>query len=180
MECNRKPVVAVNQRGEAVAYYDSAMEASRMSGINVNNLYKAINHGTRCYRLRWLHEADYRTLWMEGRTDELRFSNREIHSDRTSRQWKGMDRKRKEERCRRISERKKELFRQGRISLEHAVKARSRPLICFNTGEEFPSVTAFARSMGLHTTNVSKAIRLGRRIKGLVVMYKDGNINKKK
>lgn len=177
---NLKPVVAINQKGEAIAYYESAMEASRINGIHVSNLYHAIGHGTRCYRLRWMHEKDYRDLWMDDRTDELRFSNKQLHAERTRKQWENMNEERKKERCRRISERKKEMYRKGIISRNIGSEARCRPLICYNTGEEYPSVAAFAKAVGAQATNVSKAIRKGKRVKGFVVMYKDGCINKKK
>ena len=177
---NLKPIVAINQKGEAIAYYESAMEASRINGINVNNIYYAVNHGTRCYRLRWMHEKDYRDLWMDGRTDEIRFSNKQIQSNGVRKQWANMSQEKKDERCRKISERKKEMFQQGVISSASAVAARSRPLICYNTGEEYPSVAAFARAINTQATYVSKAIRKGKRVKGMIVMYKDGCINRKK
>ena len=177
---NLKPVVAINQKGEAIAYYESAMEASRVNGIHVSNLYYAISNGTPCHRFRWMHEKNYRELWMNDRTDELRFSNKELHAERTRKQWENMSEERKKERCRRISERKKEMYQKGIISRNVGAEVRSRPLICYNTGEEYPSVAAFARAIGTQSTYVSKAIRRGKRVKGFVVMYKDGCINKKK
>ena len=163
------PVVAVNNNGGVAGYYSSIAEAARINGFSETAIHHAITSGGTSHRLKWMKEEDYRKVWQEGRTDELKYSYRQMKSDRIRKGWNGVSEKRRSERVANIRRSKQRLVREHPEVMDNAVKAHRQPVMCVSTGECFDSIKAFADKYGLNRISVTGAIRNGHRPGGFVV-----------
>lgn len=163
------PVVAVNNSGGVAGYYSSIAEAARINGFSESSIHHAITSGGTSYRLKWMKEEDYRSLWEEGRTDELKYSYRQMKSERARKGWSSTSGKDRSERIAKISRSRKKLVRERPEVMDKAVKAHRKPVMCVSTGECFDSIKAFADRYGLNRISVTVAIRNGHRTGGLIV-----------
>lgn len=163
------PVVAVNNSGGVAGYYSSIAEAARVNGFSESAIHHAIASGGTSYRLRWMKEDDYRSIWEEGRTDELKYSYRQMNSDRVRRSWSSASSSKRSERSANISISRKKLVSEHPEVMAEAIKAHKQPVMCVSTGECFDSIKAFADRYGLNRISVTVAIRNGHRTGGLIV-----------
>lgn len=163
------PVVAVNNSGCVAGYYSSIAEAARTNGFSESSIHHAITSGGISYRLKWMKEEDYRRMWEEGRTDELKYSCRRINSERARRSWSCASESRRAERAANISRSKQRLVREHPEVMDKTRKAHMQPVMCVSTGECFESIKAFADKYGLNRISVTVAIRNGHRTGGFVV-----------
>ena len=157
-----KAIVAINGKGEIVSGYDNVQEAARINHSHPNNIWLAIQKGTFHHKHKWMWEEDYRTLWFEGRTDELRHSFKEFRSRTVKKGRQSMSKDRKEQWKKNLSESKK---RRNEPMPEH-----KSPLLCVTTGEVFPSQVHLARILGVAASAVSHAVRTGYKVKGMAVV----------
>lgn len=164
------PVVAVSNSGGVAGYYESIAEAARINGFSESSIHHAITSGGTSYRLKWMREEDYRSLWEEGRTEELKYSYRQMESERIRKGWSSVSGKKRAERAANISRSRRKLVREHPEVMEKALKAHRQPVMCVSTGECFDSVKAFADAYGLNRISVSVALRKGHRTGGLTVM----------
>lgn len=163
------PVVAVNNSGGVAGYYSSIAEAARVNGFSESSIHHAIASGGTSYRLKWMKEEDYRKIWEEGRTDELKYSYKQMNSDRARRSWSSASSKKRSERIANISKSRKKLVSEHPEVMAEAIKAHKQPVMCVSTGECFDSIKAFADRYGLNRISVTVAIRNGHRTGGLIV-----------
>lgn len=163
------PVVAINNSGGVAGYYSSIAEAARVNGFSESPIHHAITSGGTSYRLKWMKEEDYRKIWEEGRTDELKFSYRQMKSERVRRGWSSASSKKRSERNANISKSRKKLVSDHPEVMAEAIKAHKQPVMCVSTGECFDSIKAFADRYGLNRISVTVAIRNGHRTGGLIV-----------
>ena len=163
----RKPVVAIDYKGDIIGAYDSILQAARINESNPDNIYKAIQKKTFHRKVRWMYEEEYRDYWMSGRTDELRNSYKQWKQEVAMKRRDAMTEETRKSRAQKVSAARKAYLKEHPESM---VK-RTRRVLCVTTGEKFDSVTDFARRYGMHISNVSHAIRSGHRAKGMVVKY---------
>lgn len=165
----RRPVVAINSKGEVIGSYDSIMEAARTNGSFPSNIDHALRFRTYHKKVLWMYEEEYRDYWMSGKTDELRNSYLKWKSETAYKRRDAMTDETKKSRARKISVARKAYLK------EHpgAMVTRTRPVLCVTTGEKFDSVAGFADRYGMHPSNVCKAIRSGFKAKGMIVKYLD-------
>lgn len=167
MQKKGKPVVAVNSKGEVVGAYRNVQEAARVNSSQQNNIYKAISQKTYHKKVMWMWEEEYRTYWMEGRTDELRHSYREWKRDMMLKHFRDKPQGELETWKKNISASRKEYVKTHPDSMP----CRRKKLLCVTTGEIYQSAVEFARKHDTVPSNVSHAARTGHRVKGMVVKF---------
>lgn len=167
MPAKRVPVVAVNSKGEIAGYYESILEAGKMNGISPCSIANAVRLKRFCRKLRWMREEDYRVYWMEGRTDELRGSYKEYITESKKRARRNMSEESVESWKRHISESYKDrIIRQPEL-----IERRMKPIKCLVTGERFESISAAAKVIQDNPSNICRAIKDRRKIKGFLFEY---------
>lgn len=164
-----QPIVAISQKGEILAYYDSIAEAARMNGFSGSSISNAISCGGTSYRVRWMKEAEYRNIWMEGKTGELKYSYKEMRSDRIRKGWRNSSSESRARRSANISKSKKKFVQEHPESMEKARKSHMQPVFCISTGEYFDSIKSFAEAYGLNRRTVTGNIWKGYRVHGMIV-----------
>lgn len=171
MSGRKRPIVSIDGQGEIVSYYESTSQAAKLLGMKVANLHRAVRKGTLCRGRMWMYEADYREYWMQGRTEELAYSEHEIRSQRAVRAWSRLSSEQKKERGRLISRAHHASLKVQQYDGKSGWTATSKPVMCVNTGKCFDSVRKCAASIGVSPAGISMALKVGRRIKGFVIKY---------
>ena len=164
-----QPIVAISQKGEILAYYESIAEAARMNGFSESSISNAISNGGTSYRVKWMKEADYRDVWMKGNTEELKYSYKEIKSERIRKGWRNSSPESRARRGANISKSKKRSVQEHPESMEKARRARMQPVFCVSTGAYFDSIKSFAEAYGLNRITTTGLIWKGYRVHGMIV-----------
>ena len=68
-----KSIVAVNTDGTMAGCFDSIKVAHEKYHLTRHLIVRSCRTGSLYRGLRWMFEDEYRTAWLEGRTDELRY-----------------------------------------------------------------------------------------------------------
>lgn len=171
MAGKEKPIVSIDGKGEIAGYFESTAQAARCLGMYVANLHRAVRKGRLCKGKKWMYESDYRDYWMEGRTNELAYSEHEIRSQRAARAWSRLTPDQKKERGKLISKAHRASAKVQNSDTTAAYKATSRAVMCVSTGERFESIAKCARGIGASPSGVARALKEGKRIKGFIVKY---------
>lgn len=165
------PVVAVNEKGEAVGYYESVSEAAQINGIYRRLVTESLRTGKPYKGFKWIREEEYRKLWFEGRTLELSFSCEKMRSEVAFKRWRNLTQQQRESRRKNLSEARKKLQQQRPEVMEPTRDAHRQPALCINTGECFRSVVELANAYGLNPSSVRACVSRGHKNKGYVIKY---------
>lgn len=163
-----KPIVAVGRNGEVLSYYESIAEAARMNGFSESAISYAISRGGTSHHIKWMKESDYREMWMNGRTDELSYSYRQMNSDRVRKGWQNASKEKRASRMANISMARKKLVKEHPEVMSATIKSHLQPILCISTGECFESIKAFAEKYGLNRVSATCNIQKGYKVRGLV------------
>lgn len=163
------PVVALKNNGDVAGYYTSIAEAARINGFSETGIHHAITSGGTSHRLKWMRESDYRKIWEERRTDELKYSYKQIKSDRARRSWSNASAEKRARRASNISKSRRKLVKERPEVMLEAIKAHRQPVLCVSTGECFESIKSFSDTYGLNRVSTTGAIRNGHRPGGMIV-----------
>lgn len=140
-----------------------------MNGFSESSISNAISCGGTSYRVRWMKEADYRDIWMNGKTDDLKYSYKGMKSDRIRKGWRNLSPEHRERRKANISKSRKKFVAEHPESMENTRKAHLQPVFCISTGEYFDSIKSFAEAYGLNIRTVTGNIWKGYRVHGMIV-----------
>ena len=146
-----RAVVSINPKGEIHGAFESISQAAKLYGSNIQSVWKALNYGTYFRKLRWMYEADYRELWMQGRTHELVYNRKQEFSEKVKEGIGNMTPEQKAEHNRNKSEARKKYLNEHPDAFDRfAHHQKCRAVRCETTGEEFESIKACAEHYGLN------------------------------
>lgn len=74
MPQHKKLIVAVNSDGTMAGYFESMYDLCRIYHLTNHHVAVSCNTGKLYRGMRWMWDADYKRLWLEGRTHELRYT----------------------------------------------------------------------------------------------------------
>lgn len=165
----KKGVVAIGRDGEILSYYESIAEAARMNGFSESAISHAVSSGGLSHRIRWMDEQSYRDIWMKGKTDTLKYSYKQINSERVRKGWMSVSAEKRNGRKANIRKSKKKLMSERPEVMEAAIRSHFQPVLCISTGECFESIKAFADAYGFRRDSATSSIRNGYKVHGLIV-----------
>ena len=161
----------MDEHGEIIGYFESSTQAAKCHGVFLSNLHRALRKGSLYRGRKWMYEEEYRDYWMQRRTKELSYTEHEIRSRRAAKSWSKLTPEQRKERGRLISKGLRASAKVQQFDAKAAWTATSRPVMCVNTGERYPSIAKCARSIGASPAGVAQALKVGRKIKGFIITY---------
>lgn len=165
----KKPIVAVNEKGEAASYYESVSQAAMVNGVFRRGITESLKTGAPYKGFKWMLESAYRELWFKGKTASLAFSCSRMRSDIALRRWRNMSDEKKKERSVKLSKARKKLISQRPEVMEPSRRVHRQPVLCVNTGECFPSIADLAKAYGLNPSSARTASYRGMKVKGYII-----------
>lgn len=171
---NRRPVVALNTKGEVAGYFQSLKKAAECAGCTYHTLWDAIRNERICRKFRWMYESDYRKVWMEGNTDQLQFNAAERRGIAVKAGIHAMDAQKKERWKKAIADYQRSTYASGGNEHLRQMQMNCRKSVTvIETGDVFPSITEFCKVYNVSPANAVSVLK-GRRasVAGVHLKYK--------
>jgi len=165
-----KAIVAVGNDGAMAGYFEKIMDAVRKYGFTAGKLGEAIKTGKVYYGFKWMLDDDYKKLWLEGKTHELAFERTKYNRPMTKgttpfkpmAEWSDESKRKYRESQ---SRKAKRLWHDPNCKFGKCVV--KKPIVCVNTGVEYPSIKQAARELGIQSHQITGAISRHGTVHGL-------------
>ena len=160
-------VVVLNYNADIIGHYPSITAAARDMGCTYANLNHKICTRQTYKKMLFIREREHRELWYAGRTDELKFKKaKERFHERALKGWENLSPEQRSSRMSGCRKAVKELWESGKHPILVHVKKICIPVVCVETGVEYPSISTAAKALGVKAQTLHRRIQEGKQVNG--------------